>query len=133
MKFFKKKGVAIAVMVLAIVLSSAYGIYKRPDVTVPEGGEKLDESLSTAVFEQYVVDQADILSSKTEDAVSLYNANWDQMAGSILAVVTVKTDGAETTEDLAWDWQPPTGRKRRHTGAGCRYRGLQSGGQWSVL
>ena len=45
-------------MVLAIVLSSAYGIYKRPDVTVPEGGEKLDESLSTAVFEQYVVDQA---------------------------------------------------------------------------
>ena len=55
MKFFKKKGVAIAVMVLAIVLSSAYGIYKRPDVTVPEGGEKLDESLSTAVFEQYVV------------------------------------------------------------------------------
>ena len=42
MKFFKKKGVAIAVMVLAIVLSSAYGIYKRPDVTVPEGGEKLD-------------------------------------------------------------------------------------------
>lgn len=104
MKFFKKKGVAIAVMVLAIVLSSAYGIYKRPDVTVPEGGEKLDESLSTAVFEQYVVDQADILSSKTEDAVSLYNANWDQMAGSILAVVTVKTDGAETTEDLAWDW-----------------------------
>ena len=104
MKFFKKKGVAIAVMVLAIVLSSAYGIYKRPDVTVPEGGEKLDESLSTAVFEQYVVDQADILSSKTEDAVSLYNANWDQMAGSILAVVTVKTDGAETTEDLAWAW-----------------------------
>ena len=104
MKFFKKKGVAIAVMVLAIVLSSAYGVYKRPDVTVPEGGEKLDESLSTAAFEQYVVDQADILSSKTENAVSLYNANWDQMAGSILAVVTVRTDGAETAEDLAWDW-----------------------------
>ena len=104
MKFFKKKGVAIAVMVLAIVLSSAYGVYKRPDVTVPEGGEKLNESLSTAAFEQYVVDQADILSSKTENAVSLYNANWDQMAGSILAVVTVRTDGAETAEDLAWDW-----------------------------
>lgn len=104
MKFFKKKGVAIAVMVLAIVLSSAYGLYKRPDVAVPEGGTKLDESLSTAAFAQYVVDQADILSGKTEKAVSLYNANWDQMAGSILAVVTVRTDGAETAEDLAWDW-----------------------------
>lgn len=52
MKFFKKKGVAIAVMVLAIVLSSLYGLYKRPEVTVPEGSDKLDESLSTAVFDQ---------------------------------------------------------------------------------
>ena len=26
------------------------------------------------------------------------------MAGSILAVVTVNTDGAETAEDLAWEW-----------------------------
>ena len=104
MKFFKKKGVAIAVMVLAIVLSSLYGLYKRPEVTVPEGSDKLDESLSTAVFDQYVVDQANILSFRTEDTVCLYNANWDQMAGSILAVVTVRTDGAETAEDLAWDW-----------------------------
>lgn len=104
MKFFKKKGVAIAVMVLAMVLSSLYGLYKRPEVTVPEGSDKLDESLSTAVFDQYVVDQANILSFRTEDAVCLYNANWDQMAGSILAVVTVRTDGAESAEDLAWDW-----------------------------
>ena len=91
-------------MVLAIVLSSAYGLYKRPDVTVPEGGVKLDESLSTAVFEQYVVDQANILSGKTEDMVSLYNANWDRMAGSILAVVTTNPDGAETADDRAWEW-----------------------------
>ena len=104
MKLFKKKGVAIAVMVVAIVLSSAYGLYKRPAVTAPEGGAQLDTSLSTAAFRQYVVDQADVLSDKTEETVSLYNANWDQMAGSILAVVTVRTDGAETAEDLAWDW-----------------------------
>lgn len=104
MEFFKKKGVAIAVMVVAIVLSSAYGLYKRPAVTAPEGGAQLDTSLSTAAFRQYVVDQADVLSDKTEETVSLYNANWDQMAGSILAVVTVRTDGAETAEDLAWDW-----------------------------
>ena len=40
---------------------------------------------------------------KTEQAIHLYQANWDQMAGSILAVVTVKTDGAETAEELAWE------------------------------
>ena len=104
MKFLKKKSVAIAVMVLAILLSSAYGLYQRPEVAVPEGGVDLDESLSTAAFREYVVDRAEILSGKTEGMISLYNANWDAMAGSILAVVTVDTDGAETAEELAWDW-----------------------------
>ena len=104
MKLFKKKGVAIAVMVLAIVLSSAYGISRRPSVSVPEGGAQLDESLSTAAFAPYVVDQAQVLSDKTEEMVCLYNANWDQMAGGILAVVTVETGGGETAEDQAWDW-----------------------------
>ena len=104
MKLFKKKGVAVAVMVLAIVLSSAYGISRRPAVSVPEGGAQLDESLSTAAFAPYVVDQAQVLSDKTEEMVCLYNANWDQMAGGILAVVTVETGGGETAEDQAWDW-----------------------------
>ena len=104
MKLFKKKGVAIAVMVLAIVLSSAYGISRRPSVSVPEGGAQLDESLSTAAFAPYVVDQAQVLSDKTEEMVCLYNANWDRMAGGILAVVTVETGGGETAEDQAWDW-----------------------------
>lgn len=104
MKFFKKKGVAITVMVLAILLSSAYGICRRPAAPDAQGGVRLDQSLSTAAFTQYMVDQADILSGKTEDMVSLYNANWDQMAGCIMAVVTVRTDGAETAEELAWDW-----------------------------
>ena len=104
MKLFKKKGVAIAVMVLAIVLSSAYGISRRPAVSVPEGGTQLDESLSTAAFAPYVVDRAQVLSDKTEEMVCLYNANWDRMAGGILAVVTVETGGGETAEDQAWDW-----------------------------
>ena len=103
MKIFKNKAVAILIMVAAIVLSSLYGLSKRPAVEVPEGGAALDASLSTAAFEQYIVDQAGVLSAKTEKSLSLYNANWDRMAGSIMAVVTVKnTSGG--AEDAAWDW-----------------------------
>ena len=102
MKFFQKRGVAIVVLILAIIASGAWGLYKAPVVSTPEGGEKLDPSLSTAAFEQYVRDDADILSGKTEEAVSLYNANWDKMFGSIMAVVT--TDSASDMENAAYDY-----------------------------
>ena len=45
MKFFQKRGVAIVVLILAIVASSAWGLHKAPAVSTPEGGEKLDPSL----------------------------------------------------------------------------------------
>lgn len=102
MKFFQKKGVAIFVLVIAIVLSSFIGIGKKP-VVEPGKGPEIDDSLSTAVFEQYIVDEADVLSAKTEKSLSVYNANWDRWAGSILSVVTVdRVSGS--TEDAAYDW-----------------------------
>ena len=102
MKFFQKRGVAIAVLILAILASSAWGLHKAPVVSTPEGGEKLDPSLSTAAFTQYVRDEADILSDKTEEAVGLYNANWDKMFGSIMAVVTVQS--SDNLENTAYDY-----------------------------
>ena len=102
MKFFQKRGVAIAVLILAIIASGAWGLHKAPAVSTPEGGEKLDPSLSTAAFTQYVRDEADILSDKTEEAVGLYNANWDKMFGSIMAVVT--TESANDIENAAYDY-----------------------------
>lgn len=102
MKFFQKRGVAIVVLILAIVASSAWGLHKTPAVSTPEGGEKLDPSLSTAAFTQYVRDDAGVLSGKTEEAVSLYNANWDKMFGSIMAVVTVQS--SDNLENTAYDY-----------------------------
>ena len=102
MKFFQKRGVAIAVLILAILASGVWGLHKAPAVSTPEGGEKLDPSLSTAAFTQYVRDEADILSDKTEEAVGLYNANWDKMFGSIMAVVT--TESANDIENAAYDY-----------------------------
>ena len=102
MKFFQKRGVAIVVLILAIVASSAWGLHKTPAVSTPEGGEKLDPSLSTAAFEQYVRDDAGVLSDKTEEAIGLYNANWDKMFGSIMAVVTVQS--SDNLENTAYDY-----------------------------
>ena len=102
MKFFQKRGVAIAVLILAIIASGAWGLHKAPAVSTPEGGEKLDPSLSTVAFTQYVRDDADVLSDKTEGAIGLYNANWDKMFGSIMAVVT--TESANDIENAAYDY-----------------------------
>ena len=103
MKLLKKKGVAITIMIAAILLSSLYGLSKRPQVEVPEGGGALNESLSTAAFAPYLVDQADVLSSSQEETINLYNANWDSMVGSILSVVTVDTVTGDM-EDAAYGW-----------------------------
>ena len=102
MNFFQKRGVAIAVLILAIIASSAWGLHKAPAVTTPSGGEKLDTSLSTAAFEPYVRDDADLLSNKTEEAVRLYDANWDRMFGGIMAVVTVQS--SDDLESTAYDY-----------------------------
>lgn len=103
MKLLKKKGVAITIMIAAILLSSLYGLSKRPQVEVPEGGGALNESLSTAAFAPYLVDQANVLSSSQEETINLYNANWDSMVGSILSVVTVDTVTGDM-EDAAYGW-----------------------------
>lgn len=102
MKFLKKKGVAVAVLVLAILVSSVIGISKKP-VVEPGIGPELDETISTAYYETFIVDEAGVLSAKTEKALSVYNANWDNWAGSIMAVVTVDRVGG-SMEDAAYSW-----------------------------
>ena len=103
MKLLKNRGFAAAVMVLAIVLSSLYGLSKRPDVETPAGGRPLDEGLSIGAMSRYIVDDAGILSDKTEETLALYNANWDLWEGCILSVVTVDTVSGDM-EEAAYNW-----------------------------
>lgn len=105
MKFLRKRSVAAAVMVLCILAGLALGQARKGSYApVPEpGGAPLDESLSTAALEQYIADRADILSARTEKRLSLYNANWDKLGGSILAVVTLPENPGDL-EEAAWDW-----------------------------
>lgn len=103
MKLLKSRKFACVVMLVAILAMSFYGLKNRP-VEVP-GGVKLNENLSTAYYEQFIVDEANALSKKTEKQLAIYNANWDQMAGRILSVVTVKQcdDAAYAAEDWAYE------------------------------
>lgn len=103
MKLLKNKAVAIIIMVAAIVLSSFYGLWKKPAVLVPEGGKALDTALSTVAYEPFIVDEANVLSGQTEQRLCIYNANWDRMTGSIMAVVTVEEAGGDV-DAAAWDW-----------------------------
>lgn len=103
MKLLKNRAFAVIVLIAAIALSSLYGLSKKPDVEVPQGGVSLNESLSTAKYEDYIVDEANVLSAKVEKSLSLYNANWDHSVRSIMAVVTVRDTGGNL-EDAAWNW-----------------------------
>lgn len=99
MKAFKKRSVAAVIMVLAIIGASLFGLSRAPWARMPESELA---NLSIREFQPYIVDGAGILSAKTEERLSLYNANWDRLAGSILAVVTEKNAG--DLENAAWDW-----------------------------
>lgn len=102
MKLLKNRAFAAVVLIAAIVLSSLYGLSKRPEVEVPEGSAPLTD-YSTTQYESYIVDEANVLSAKTEKSLSLYNANWDRLGRCIMAVVTVRSVSG-TLEEAAWDW-----------------------------
>ena len=63
MKLLKNRGFAAIVLIAAIVLSSLYGLSKKPDVEVPDGGVPLDTSISSGHMEQYISDEAKVLSA----------------------------------------------------------------------
>ncbi len=102
MKLLKNRAFAVIVLIAAIALSSLWGLSKKPEVAVLDGGTPLNENLSTTAYEAYIIDEANVLSAKEEKSLSLYNANWDQ-TGSIMAVVTVR-DAGGSLEDAAWNW-----------------------------
>ena len=94
MKFLKKRPVAIAVMVLAIVLAIGIGRLKGPPASAPQPGSasaELDRSLSTAEVKDFLWDEAGVLSSGQEKEIDLYNANWVQRYDSLIAVAVVRS------------------------------------------
>ncbi len=91
MKFFQKRSVAIAAAAVMIVLAVVIGQMKKPAAPALSSG--LDTSLSTEQYENFIWDEAGVLSS-CKHSICVYNANWDKRYRSIIAVAAVKdTDG----------------------------------------
>ena len=96
MKFFQKRGVAVTVMVIAIVASCVWGLSKK------------SASLPNVQYEQWVYDGANLLSASTESLIEQYNARWDDAYYALCAVATVKStqgwDLDDYTSALGENW-----------------------------
>lgn len=110
MKFLKKQSVAVAVMVLAIVAATLIGIGKGPTDLAgatpepkPEPEVYSLEELTTAEYDRWIQDTANVLSAGTEDQLALYNANWDKRYNSVVAVLTVNQVNGDIA-DVAYDY-----------------------------
>lgn len=95
------------VLVIAIVAAVILGQIRKPGqaLPVPEPGKNyaLDD-LATAKYEDWIWDEANVLSGKTEEQICLYNANWDNRYGSLVALAAVKNvtgDIGDYAYDLA--------------------------------
>lgn len=100
MKIFQKKSVAILLTIVMIVAGIGIGqmrANRAPDVPTT-GTTALDTSLSTAAYENWLWDEADVFSSSEEKKICLYNANWDKRYSSLVAVAAVKDAGGDIAE-----------------------------------
>lgn len=96
MKFFQNRGVAWAVLVLAIVASCLWGLQKKP-ASVPK-----------VTYYNWICDDAKMLSAETEKTIEQYNASWDGQYRAVIAVATVDSIRGWTYEkfcaQLGGDW-----------------------------
>ena len=103
MKFFRKTWVAAALSLIMILVAVAIGQAKDHESAPASPTDLgLDHTLSTAQYDQYVMDDAGVLSDEEEASISLYNANWVQRYDSLIAVAVVDQTTA-SVEDYAYD------------------------------
>ena len=90
MKFFQKRGVAAAVMVLALMLAVAIGQVKKPVGNTPEP--------STSVVGSYTYvlgDRQDVLSDATRAHIDAINASLFAQTGAQIAVEVISSTGTD--------------------------------------
>ena len=108
MKILQKKSVAILLSIVMILAGIGIGQVRAnqaPPVST-SGETALDTNLSTAAYENWLWDEADVFSKSEEKQICLYNANWDKRYTSLVAVAAVKSvtgDMAQYAYDLGND------------------------------
>lgn len=96
MKFFQKRGVALVVLILAILGSSVYGISKKPE-PLPD-----PTALLPVEYRTWIYDDAKLLSAETEKLIEQYNRNWDDDYVALVAVASVETLVGWEAEEYAF-------------------------------
>lgn len=104
MKFFEKRGIAFAALVLAIAAAVFIGQSRKAGYI-----EKQPSGLPQVEYHQWICDDAGMLTDTTKDAIRQYNSAWDSKYYAIVAVATVDSLTGWTPEEAALqlgaDWR----------------------------
>ena len=74
MKFFEKRGIAFAALVLAIAAAVFIGQSRKTGYI-----EKQPSELPQVEYHQWICDDAGMLTDTTKDAIRQYNSAWDSI------------------------------------------------------
>lgn len=97
MKFFQKRWVAVTLAIVMVAAAIGIGQLRSNSAPVPD-----TPNVSTAGYEKWIWDDADILSADTERTICQYNAKWDSYYNSVVAVATTSSN-VNDMETFAWD------------------------------
>lgn len=98
MKFFKNRAVAWVVLVLAVAGSVCIGLARKDSFL-----DREPVALPEVKYQQWICDEAGLLSDGTEQLLREYNTAWDQKYYAVVAVAAV---------DSVNGWTPETAAKR---------------------
>lgn len=103
MSFFKKRGTAFVVLALAIAAAVFIGQSRKDSFIANRATELLNVE-----YQQWICDDANLLSSSTERLIEEYNDRWDSDYYALVAVATVNSlkgwDGQDYAANLGQQW-----------------------------
>ena len=104
MKIFKNRAVAWVVLVLAVVGSVCIGLSRKDSFLAKE-----PVALPEVEYQQWICDEADMLSDDTVAYITERNADWDAKYYAVVAVATADSIQGWTPEEaakqLGADWK----------------------------
>lgn len=103
MKLLKNRIFAIILTAVVIVGCCAYGFFARPNETAADQTPLEYGKTNYSSYLDWIADEADLLSDDTEQLVASYMGALDHGWGSIVAVVTEDSGGADL-QTRAEDW-----------------------------
>lgn len=96
MEFFKKRGTALVVLVLAIAVAVFIGQSRKDSFIANKATELLDVQ-----YQNWICDDAGLLNAQTKQVITDYNGSWDTKYYAIVAVASIDHLTGWDAEDYA--------------------------------